>query len=1248
MEIEQFEKLLKEPECSYIDFKRDIYDFPSESKDVRCEFVKDVICMWNTPRQGDAYIVFGVDKHPDGSFELCGISKSLDDNDFQQKLDAQVNPKPDVRYEPIYNYQEKNFGVLVIPVNKDLGTCFPQKNCKGLIKDKLYSRLSSQNSEVVDYKRIQWIMNWFDNKGSIEFDSSQEFELWDSFCESMGNFSPDYYYMLVVSKFTSSLSNLPFIGLIDWLFVVDFDEDSNSDGLLSKCRTKLEERKTLHLVVKGESPTIHVNQSRYWYFGNGMVGRDDSLIDCTSDKQWQRNYSPDIEKQVERVASSISNSKPLKVLIVIDIANSGFSKRLREVLRAVNLKFEDSFTATVVRSVQDQDSELEKIASEYDAKFLCFPSLNQLLNGFLQFAPQSVDTESFVLPSRSGTPVTILSNDLLWLQEELEVVHRESGHGENAKNVSSLDYLKGQDISWENLRFNHDAKRNLTAKLQKRIKDDLRKHSTLRVNLYHIPGSGGTTIAKRVIWELHETHPCLVLKGCANPKETSARLSAIAKLCDNPLLLLVDSGLISDRESDALYNELAASHLSIVILTVLRTFENRSDKKDFFLNETLGEGESDYFYNALTTIKPDKKERLEKALKEKNITPFSLCLSTFENEYRGIDNYVISRLATLQTEAQKDILVFLAIAYFYGQEKIAAQWFQQQLNVPSSKPVTSEHLKNLPAFSQLIIEDSGYWRMAHQIFAERCLRLLLPLAWNNSQQLAETELKNFIHSEEWKHHLSDYAKNFAEFCHNRLPSVCDMTKSLIYKVFYNRENSEVLGSESAGNNRFARLIEDIPSNEGKLGILRYLAERYSEEAHVWAHLGRFYSVEMKEFDKAIESIDKALQIKDGDFLIHHMKGMAIRSKVYDLINRRGELKEIIKFANQASDSFAKARQINHENDYGYISEVQLIIRVLDHVGTLNGDGNAIYVIQETNEPWLRESVEKASDLLFQVRQNRRGNKSSEYEEKCQAGLDTICQRSGNAIEKWENLLSRKNLSNADISSIRRSLVWTHLYSVNRNWESLDQRKIGRIATLLKDNLKSDSRNYKNLRLWLQASRYLEASPPLEEIIEQVAYWRQQNNSRDIDNSLESVYYLYTLYCIQGFEGSMTGAEQAKQLMKECQERSRFQRKNEFSFEWLGKGTGFKQLLHESVLGEWDRDERIWKEPSRSRLMEVEGTISSLEGPTAGHIELKMGLKAFFVPAQSGHAKGKDENRKVECYIGFSYSGLRAWRVSNKD
>ncbi|MHC5862085.1 hypothetical protein, partial [Nostoc sp.] len=64
------------------------------------------------------------------------------------------------------------------------------------------------------------------------------------------------------------------------------------------------------------------------------------------------------------------------------------------------------------------------------------------------------------------------------------------------------------------------------------------------------------------------------------------------------------------------------------------------------------------------------------------------------------------------------------------------------------------------------------------------------------------------------------------------------------------------------------------------------------------------------------------------------------------------------------------------------------------------------------------------------------------------------------------------------------------------------------------------------------------------------------------------------------------------------------------------------------------------------LKRVNGVISSIEGPAKGYIEVEgTGLKAFFVPGKD-YQKGSFESKNVTCYLGFSYSGLRAWEVTS--
>ena len=82
-----------------------------------------------------------------------------------------------------------------------------------------------------------------------------------------------------------------------------------------------------------------------------------------------------------------------------------------------------------------------------------------------------------------------------------------------------------------------------------------------------------------------------------------------------------------------------------------------------------------------------------------------------------------------------------------------------------------------------------------------------------------------------------------------------------------------------------------------------------------------------------------------------------------------------------------------------------------------------------------------------------------------------------------------------------------------------------------------------------------------------------------------------------------------------------------ALEWFAQGEGLKQIVHQDILGQWNRDEQFWSNPSP--LGRLEGVVSHIRGPEAGEIETLSGLKAFYVPGMANHYKGEAENRRVK-------------------
>ena len=199
----------------------------------------------------------------------------------------------------------------------------------------------------------------------------------------------------------------------------------------------------------------------------------------------------------------------------------------------------------------------------------------------------------------------------------------------------------------------------------------------------------------------------------------------------------------------------------------------------------------------------------------------------------------------------------------------------------------------------------------------------------------------------------------------------------------------------------------------------------------------------------------------------------------------------------------------------------------------------------------------------------------------------------------------------------------------------------RTMALLEENLDVDPNNERDLRLWLHAVRRCSHPPSIDSVIERVAYWKANSGS------LEATYYLYVLNALKTLDGSVFAREDALRYIDESRQSARARRNRTRSFEWLGTATAtLAKLVSHSNLGDWDEQKNFWTRTAG--LARVNGRISKIEAPQAGLIEIPGGLNAFFVPAVG---KFTELNVRIDCFLGFSYDGIRAWEVkptANRD
>ena len=1205
----EFQQCITLAESEILDFKQEGYDL--EQKKGRNALTKDVLAMANTPREQPARIVFGVDWTPESKGVVVGLKRQLDDVDLQNAFRRyRIHPIPEFVYTP-FEFKGMQVGILEIPVS-DHGPCTPLIDLDEIRAGTIYYRSGTKNTIAVGIT-IKHIVNWFQDK-YIDIYENTEMNSWHQFFNTVRSFEQRSTYLLAVDRITLNEAPIYALGMVPWRAVVDFDPDSEDSGFLHYVSGTLKHHRVIHRIVRGQYQ-IHPEPGIHWFFSRGLSGREGTMVKGNDHKDWLKSYKKELGKQLNQIASAISPS-PVVVLVLWSDIN------LRNYLRTFLEELHGAFGNSVEMVVISEDEQsFRGLVEEQGASFVRI-SLRSLCHGVQNHYADlhRENGERYILPSLYGAPVEVKSNDLRWISEGLDLIHKSIGlHGDD----DPLKYRSGADISWRNLQLHHDCDRDITAMIRSQVETDLRKRQIVRINIYHSPGSGGTTVGQRVAWDLHNTFPVGILRKCT-PKDAAVKIEKITALTESSVLVVVDGGQHSDREIDDLYELLKARQTPVVLLQILRRFKQQtSGRRQFWLDAELTDEEADRFCRAYSTAVPEKRKQLTRLASRRNDlqrSAFFFGLTAYGSNFRGLRRYIRDRIVEL-TDEQCRILVYVAIAHYYGQQSIPAQAFGSILHLPSSRTVqfSSAFADKARQSLDLLTENKhSEWRTAHHLIALEIMQQ--NLAPQDSQEPGNV----------WRQKLSMWGKSFIDFCQADELPVSDRLLELIRRVFIYRDNNEMIGTERAAQNQFAQFIEDVPSFHGKIEILNHLTKCFPMEAHFHAHMGRLLS-QNNEHNNAMKCIDCALSLQSDDHVLHHMKGMVSRQRMKEEVEKNVPVEQLIDTVKEATESFEEARRLHPDLAHSYISEVQMLIHLVDKIAKNQRDIVTDVLTRPNADPFLKRSLEKAEDLLDQVDHLYAGEPPNSYVQSCRARLQGFYGNFQRALQAWDSLLSRPDVAKPPI---RRQIVWTILRRHRGDWRNVSNREKDRIRRLLEDNMLEDARDSTSLRLWIRAIRYTTTPPSLDLIIEKISYWKTNTGV------LEAAYYLYVLHMLRAISGSTQGAADAERALDECRMLARFRRDRTRSFEWLGSGTGISALVHQSRLGSWA--ESFWE--STDALVRINGRISNIDAPQKGFVELSGGIKAFFVPAKSGFQSGRDENVLVHFYLGFSYDGLRAWDV----
>ena len=1200
--------LLERPESETLDFKAENYDLSNKRK--KQDFAKDLASLANTPREGDAHIVLGIKKKHDGSFDLIGIDKEIDDAELQGVASSLLEPTPRFHYEA-FPHRGVVVGLITIPSGQESPVALKKTTGDGFVKGSIYFRRGSQN-DLASMQEQGRIWAWFRDAAAVDIPPNPYAlePAWTRYMAAVDGLRSTARHILIVDdRIREDAHDLAGIGAGPWAFVFDFDARSDADGLLASMKVKVEGHRALHIRVKGDQRTSRSPEfTTTWFFVRGLEGRIGSMPEGGT-RGWRRMYRQVLSDECNQLAAELA---PATVHVTILWRDDEFNEYLAEILRTLDDSLHDSFRPVFVT---DAPATCKSLAGEFEAPVVEMP-LRQFASGVLQAIEkkQPIVPDNRTLPTASGVPIRLEPREANWIGEEIELLPMGLPTTEDVGN-----FLRGGTATWADLDHNIDARRDIQTRLNEAVRRDLEAGRITRINLFHRPGAGGTTVARRVAWELHEEFPCGLLRRTV-PMVTADRISRIHELANRPVLLIADGADIAERELDELAEYLGARRTPVVLLQVRRrpAITGILADRSFDIDSQLSTREVARFVSTLTQDAPGRAGAIGLLGKPEGRAlhrPVYFALTAYERDFRALPDFVNARIAGLD-EDQKRAVAYAAIALRYGQRPLPASSLRaifgltprDRIELPSLLP---------PSTNELFVETApGEWRIGHSLVAEELLKQLLATGGDVRT---------------WRNRLADWGIYFIQFCRGTLPIPSDEMLDLVRRVFVYRDNLDVLGREQSGQGRFSHFIEDVRVSEGRARVLDALVKSYPEEHHFWAHVARFHAMDRKDFAQALEAANFAVQLADHDSVVYHMRGMVRRYQLREL--RQGDVlpEELVAVAEKASSDFERSRALSPENEHGYIAEAQMLIDLLEHVARSSGDLFQ-FLSRHDAQPYLREALDRVEGLLAHVRRDREGVGASQYETRASARAHSLYGDYASAIQRLDSLVTRTDVYQPPI---RRQLAWAYVARAGGDWARVPKRNVSRVVELLEKNLEEEIRPDQSVRLWMQASRFLELPPTVESIFEKVQYWRAE------PGSVDAAYYAYVLNALMAMDGSRLALQRYEKCLEECRDLTRFRRNRDRSYEWLGEGPGIARLVHQSRLGDWDRDLAFWK--NTEPLARVPGRVARINGPQAGFVELTGGLEAFFVPAKSGLSRGS-ENTPILAFLGFSYDGLRAWDI----
>lgn len=1073
---------------------------------------------------------------------------------------------------------------------------------------------------------------------------------WSVFKQYCGNFQKNQAYFLVADNLNLSKEQFSYFANVKWDFVFDFDINSENNGLYDAINSVGYFPQAIHQVIhtnddRGRITATFPSNTTFWYFVQGNLGRQKSLVQSEKIVDWRTmygRYTQDL--MIEYYGNNYSRShNPIKVLIL-----SKDSERIKDIIYAI--KGMNSILNIEFIFANEDNTKLQIIIDEISGKRIDI-SLPTLLEGFREMRGvmfSANNSNDIYLPCHSskGKSVSLSNADVLSVKQFFQIIHLNILNEE--EQVSDKTFYQGRKITWKELDNRFDVDRSITKDLTRAVKSLLEKRIESEIiYLTHYAGVGGSTVAKRIAFELYSEFPVLFLNETISSfTETQLveKLLKVFQTTELPTLVIVDNSNITIQQIESLARVAGNRLAKTVFLFVESTFsEPKKDVNRFYIPATLDKNESNRFVTKFSEKYPKKSESFHFILTDSNVNtlnPFYFGLIANEEEYISIATYISRRINGI-TDKETNLLKLLAFCQIFAKGKLREVphfVISKFLDIDEDYIRLKKHTQNHKIHDLVIETDNLTWKTIHPIIAQTILKQTMGI--NDIDNLDVYALKEFaITLIKSLRNISDHRnQEVLDLLHNFYILRGDDDSNL------ESEEAETDFSDSLYDKRlFSKFINDLENNNNRIEIFDVLTTEFPDEnAHFWGHFSRLYSIN-RDFENALQTIEKALEVNE-DFIFYHIKGMCYRTELYRLKDKcwgnRDETKKYAElmrsYFDKASEAFEIARTVAPQKEHGYIAFIQMAMQMIEFEYSISALKTLTKEYSQfiTQNFWCRNLLIQANEVINDYKDNNQESENAKIKGK-QIELLKYFGEKDNMINSWNSLLGKKEF---DQNLVRRQLSYALLAKNEFDWEKAKGKDLKTIIEYIEENLKNKV-EVRDLQLWFEAARRINTS--INEIIKKVEQWEFQKPT------LDTAYFLMCLFAMQAINGVKSGVDNYEKYQKKVSERINSIYSKVFCVEWVGNTNDKSTLINNRQIGKWVRDKQFF-DTEPTNLLRLKGKVVKYLSRTQGFIEIEnVGIQVMYQPAHCNHySDDAQKGTKVGFYLGFNYDGARAFEVRN--